>query len=393
TVVALMQAQASRPVKTFSIGSFDDQVNEAHHAKRVAQHLGTDHTELYVTPQDALDLIPHLATVYDEPFADSSQIPTYLVSRLARQTVTVALSGDGGDEVFAGYNRHVWVPAIWKKVWWIPTGIRRAGGRALTLVPPHEWNRMFERYGRVLPASLSHRAPGDKLHKLSAVVSASSAEAMYRGLTSLWPDPERIVAGAVEPPTRITDQACQPNLSDVTERMLYFDLVTYLPDDILTKVDRASMAVSLEARVPLLDHRVVEFAWRLPLSSKVRNGQSKWLLREVLKRYVPERLTERPKTGFGVPIGSWLRGPLRSWAEAMLNRRRLEDEGFFHPEAVLEKLSEHLSGRRNWESQLWGVLMFQSWHEANGARPGSLSQRIHTEAVPAVWGTVEGQVP
>jgi asparagine synthase (glutamine-hydrolysing) len=365
TVVALMQAQTNRPVKTFSIGSFDDDLNEAQYAKKVATHLGTDHTELYVTPQDALEVIPDLATVYDEPFADSSQIPTYLVSRLARHEVTVALSGDGGDEVFAGYNRHVWLPAIWKQVGWIPPALRHAAGRALTVMSPEAWNRAFERLGGMLPASLNHRAPGEKLHKLSAVLSASSPEAMYVGVSSHWPCPERIVLDAVEPMTKLTDATCRPDLDDLTERMLYFDLVTYLPDDILTKVDRASMAVSLEARVPLLDHRVVEFGWRLPLSMKIRGGQSKWLLRRVLTQYVPEALIERPKSGFGVPIGTWLRGPLRSWAEDLLNRHRIVSEGFFHADAVLSKWSEHLSGRRNWESQLWSVLMFQSWYDAH----------------------------
>lgn len=365
TVVALMQAQARRPVKTFSIGSSDTRLNEAQYAKEVARHLGTDHTEMYATPRDAMDVIPDLATIYDEPFADSSQIPTYLVSRLARPHVTVALSGDGGDEVFAGYNRHVWVPAIWKKVGWVPRVLRDAGGHALTMMPPETWNRGFDRVGRVLPKALTHRSPGDKLHKLSAVLAASSPEAMYLGVSSHWPSPDRIVVGAVEPPTTLTDAASRPGLDDVTERMLYFDLVTYLPDDILTKVDRASMAVSLEARVPLIDHRVVEFAWTLPLSMKIRDGQSKWLLRRVLRQYVPDSLIERPKSGFGLPIAGWLRGPLRDWAENLLNRRRLEQEGFFHPDAIVRKWSEHLSGRRNWDTHLWGVLMFQSWYEAN----------------------------
>ena len=364
TVVALMQAQSNRPVKTFSIGSSDGQLDEAPFAKKVAKHLGTDHTELYATAQDALDVIPHLATIYDEPFADSSQIPTCLVSRLARQEVTVALSGDGGDEVFAGYNRHVWVPAIWKKVGWIPPSVRHAGGQALTMMSPEAWNRGFDRLGQVLPKTLSHRSPGDKLHKLAGILSASSPEAMYLGVSSQWPTPERIVVGSVEPQTPLTDTAAQPDLDDFTERMLYLDLVTYLPDDILTKVDRASMAVSLEARVPLLDHRVVEFGWRLPLSMKIRRGRSKWLLRRVLEQYVPARLVERPKAGFGLPIATWLRGPLRDWANALLDRRRLAEEGFFQPQAVNQQWAEHLSGRRNWQSHLWGLLMFQSWHEA-----------------------------
>jgi asparagine synthase (glutamine-hydrolysing) len=303
TVVALMQIQSDRPVKAFSIGSFEEDHNEAQYAKAVARHLGTDHTELYVTPSDALTVIPKLPTLYDEPFSDSSQIPTFLVSKLAREHVTIALSGDGGDELFAGYNRHLWVERLWNLVRRMPPRSRRASGRAIATVSPHEWDVVFTTLRRVLPKSLTHRGTGEKLHKIAGMLSAPTPQAMYRTLASHWNQPESLVLGAGEPLTRLTDAAERVDWADHTLMMLYLDLVTYLPDDILTKVDRASIAVSLEARVPLLDHRVVEFAWRIPRSMKIRNGQSKWLLRQVLYRYVPEHLVERPKSGFGVPIG------------------------------------------------------------------------------------------
>jgi asparagine synthase (glutamine-hydrolysing) len=363
TVVAVMQAQSDRPVKTFSIGSFDDEFNEAQHAHAVARHLGTDHTELYVSADDAITLIPALPTIYDEPFADSSQIPTYLVSKLARHHVTVALSGDGGDELFAGYNRHVWGQRIWSTIGWIPYAVRHRTRHALTSLSPDEWNRLFGCMRTIVGNHLNVRGVGDKLHKLANTLCASGPAAFYQTLASHWPTPGSIVLGAVEPETRLTSPELPAELS-FTERMLYLDLVTYLPDDILTKVDRASMAVSLEARVPLLDHRLVEFAWRLPLEMKLREGGSKWLLRQVLYRYVPKRLIERPKCGFGVPLGAWLRGPLRAWAEALLDERRLTDEGIFNAAPIRQKWSDHLSGRANWEYHLWDVLMFQAWYEA-----------------------------
>lgn len=364
TVVALMQAQSARPVKTFSIGSPEAGYDEAQDARRVARHLGTDHTELYVTPREALEVIPSLPELYDEPFADSSQIPTFLVSRLARTQVTVSLSGDGGDELFGGYNRHLWVDRIWRRVGWIPRGVRRGAAGAITGVPPHAWDRVYRALEPVLPAAQRHRVPGYKVHKLAGTLGADSPQSMYRHLTSHWTDPAALVRGAQEPPTLLSGGREGPAGADVTRRMMYLDLVTYLPDDILTKVDRASMGVSLEARVPILDHRVVEFAWRLPMRMRIRDGQGKWLLRQVLYRYVPRELIERPKTGFGVPIGEWLRGPLREWAEALLDPRRLRDEGYFHPGEIRRRWEEHLSGRRSWEYHLWDVLVFQSWLEA-----------------------------
>jgi asparagine synthase (glutamine-hydrolysing) len=365
TVVALMQAQSGRPVKTFSIGSPDARADESRHARAVAEHLGTDHTDLIVTERDALEVVPMLATMYDEPFADSSQIPTYLVSRLARREVTVSLSGDGGDELFAGYNRHVWVNAIWRRVGWVPRPVRQAVAAAVLALPQARWEQLFGAMGPVLPPSLRHRWPGAKLHKLAGVAGVRSPEAMYRDLTSHWRDPGSLVVGGSEPATLLSDpRAAAGGLTDVTQRMMLLDLLTYLPDDILTKVDRASMAVSLEARVPLIDHRVVEFAWRLPNRFKLRDGQSKWLLRQVLYRYVPRELIERPKEGFGIPLGPWLRGPLRGWAEALIEPGRMRREGYLDPAPVAAMWAEHLGGRRNWEHHLWDVLMFQSWLEA-----------------------------
>jgi asparagine synthase (glutamine-hydrolysing) len=363
TVVALMQAQSDRPVKTFTIGFHEAEYNEAAHAAAVARHLGTEHTELYVTPDEARATIPQLPAIYDEPFSDPSQIPTYLVSALARRQVTVSLSGDGGDELFGGYNRYSWGAAIWRRIGRVPAPLRAIAARGLTAVSPVGWDRGLRHLGPLLPTSLRQRTPGDKLHKVAEVLAVGSPEELYRGLISHWKAPERLVRGACEPATAITDRARWAALPSFTQRMMYLDLITYLPDDILTKVDRASMAVSLEARVPLLDHRVVEFAARVPLGMKIRGGQGKWLLRQVLYRYVPESLIERPKMGFGVPIDTWLRGPLREWAEGLLDERRLREEGFFDPEPIRRAWAEHLSGARNWQYLLWDVLQFQAWLE------------------------------
>ncbi len=365
TVVALMQAQSDLPIKTFTIGFHEDQYDEAARAREVARHLGTDHTELYLSPREALDVIPKLPSMYDEPFADSSQIPTHLISRLAREQVTVSLSGDGGDELFGGYNRYFWGRTLWPGLRIFPVGLRALLAKLITGVSPEAWTRIFSSMRSILPRGLRQTQAGDKLHKLAGILDAGSAEDLYRGLISHWSHPEEIVISGVEPKTRITDGSCQAALSDFTLRMMYLDLISYLPDDILTKVDRASMAISLEARVPMLDHRLVEFAWSLPLSLKVRNGRGKHILRQVLYQYVPKELIERPKMGFAIPIDAWLRGPLRDWAQGLLDEHRLKREGFFRPEPVCEKWDEHLSGKRNWQYQLWDVLMFQAWLEAS----------------------------
>ncbi|MBT8763041.1 asparagine synthase (glutamine-hydrolyzing) [Desulfohalobiaceae bacterium Ax17] len=366
TVVALMQTQSHKPVKTFTIGFEEEGFNEAVQAKAVADYLKTDHTELYVTPNQAMAVIPKLPTLYDEPFADSSQIPTYLVSELTRQHVTVSLSGDGGDELFGGYNRYFWGRSIWQKIGWVPGGLRNLLSGGLTLLSPQAWDNLFMKLEPILPGKVGQRFPGDKLHKLAEILAVENPEAMYRGLVSHWKKPATIVSGAVEPLTVLTDSKRWANLPDFTLRMMFLDLVSYLPDDILVKVDRASMGVSLEARVPFLDHRVVEFAWRVPLSLKVKNGQGKWILRRVLYKYLPKELVERPKMGFGVPLADWLRGPLRDWAESLLNEARLKQEGFFNPAPIRQKWHEHLSGKRNWQYYLWDILMFQAWLERWG---------------------------
>lgn len=367
TVVALMQAESRRPVKTFTVGFGEKGFDEAGHARAVAAHLGTDHTEVFVTPQDALAVIPRLPFMYDEPFADSSQIPTFLISEVARRYVTVSLSGDGGDELLGGYNRYAWGRRIWRTVGWMPPRLRKMGARALTVLAPQTWDGLFDRMAPVLPAAIRQRTPGDKLHKLAGVLAAEDPGALYLDLISHWKNPSDVVLGGSERPTALTDRRRWGEALDFTRQMMYLDMVTYLPDDILTKVDRASMGVSLEARVPLLDHRVVEFAWRLPLSMKIRKGRGKWLLRQILHRYVPAGLVERPKMGFGVPIDAWLRGPLREWAESLLDEERLRREGFLHPAPIRRKWREHLSGRRNWQYYLWDVLMFQAWLEAKGS--------------------------
>ncbi|KAF3890650.1 MULTISPECIES: asparagine synthase (glutamine-hydrolyzing) [Nostocales] len=361
TVVALMQAQSTQPVKTFTIGFYEKTYNEAEYAKAVAKHLGTNHTELYLTPQDALDVIPRIPTLYDEPFSDSSQIPTFLVAQLSRQHVTVSLSGDGGDEIFGGYNRYFWGRSIWQTIGWMPKTLRRMAANGLTSFSPKNWNDVFTNFSFLLPNKLKYSNAGEYIHKLARILAVPDPDAMYADLVSQWQDPLALVINSYEPVTTLSNRQSWAELSDYTQRMMFLDTITYLPDDILVKVDRASMGVSLESRIPLLDRRVVEFAWRLPLSMKIRNGQGKWLLRQILYKYVPQELIERPKMGFSMPIDIWLRGPLRDWAEELLDENRLREQGFFHPSLIRHKWMEHLTGNRNWQHHLWTVLMFQAW--------------------------------
>lgn len=363
TVVALMQAQSARPVKTFTIGFHEEPFNEARHAKAVAEHLRTDHTELYVTPGEAQAVIPRLPDIYDEPFADSSQIPTFLVSQLARREVTVSLSGDGGDELFAGYSRYLWAERIWNWQRAIPHGARRLASALATAVSPRRWDAFYGAMEKGIPPRWRQALVGDKVHKLAALLAAPDREAVYEKLVSLWKTPRSLVIGASEVLGAPPADSLPSNLASFTEWMMFRDLTSYLPDDILVKVDRASMAVSLEARNPLLDHRLVEWVWRLPLLMKKRGGTSKWLLRQVLYRHVPKKLVERPKVGFGVPIDSWLRGPLRDWAESLLDERRLRNDGLLEPAPVREAWEAHLGGRQNEQYRLWVILMFQSWKE------------------------------
>ena len=361
TVVALMQAQSARPVRTFSIGFHEQGYNEAEHALAVARHLGTDHTELYVTPEQALDVIPRLPALYCEPFADSSQIPTFLVSQLARRHVTVSLSGDAGDELFAGYGRYVRNSRHWERISRMPRGLRKLAAGGIRALSPEAWNAVLGPLRPLLPGAL-RAAPGEKLHQGARKLSAERVDDLYLQSISRW-DPARVVIGGREPRTCLRGNPPPLEGLDDVQRLMALDAITYLPDDILVKVDRAAMGVSLEGRVPFLDHRVVEFAWRIPQSMKLRDGTAKWILRQVLYRHVPRELIERPKMGFAVPVDAWLRGPLRDWAESLLDESRLRREGFFHPEPVRRTWADHLSGRRNAQYPLWGVLMFQAWLE------------------------------
>jgi asparagine synthase (glutamine-hydrolysing) len=359
TVVALMQAASSRPVKTFSIGFHEPGYDEARHAKEVARHLGTEHTELYVEPDHARAVIPNLVEWWDEPFADSSQIPTYLVSEMTRRHVTVALSGDGGDELFAGYNRYVWAERLWKRLRRVPGPARAAAARMIRGVPTGVWDRVF----KLVPTKRRVRQAGEKMHKLAGTLTVRDPGALYPRFVSHWEQPGEIVMGSREPDSIIWDPTLSDAIPGFTDRMQLIDTVTYLPDDILTKVDRASMAVSLEARVPLLDHRVVEFVWRTPREHLMRAGTPKWPLRQVLDKYVPRSLIDRPKMGFAVPIHSWLRGPLRDWAEDLLDERRLREEGNFAAGLIRAEWAEHLAGRGYGQYKLWDILMFQAWQD------------------------------
>ena len=366
-VVALMQKLSSRPVKTFTIGFHEKNYNEAKHAKAVAAHLGTEHTEFYVTAAEARDVIPQLPQIYDEPFADASQIPTHLVSTLAREHVKVSLSGDGGDEMFGGYNRYLFTSELWRLISAVPKPLRAAAARALTALPATAWNKLGNATRGILPKVLRVDRLGDKLHKGAPLLQSNSIADLYAGMLSLWRSPASVVIGTTEPPSQAT--GLTPPLKGLgeIERMMALDMLSYLSDDILVKVDRAAMAVSLETRVPYLDHHVVEFAWRLPLGLKIRNGETKWILRQLLYRHVPKELIERPKMGFGIPLGAWLRGPLRDWAEALLDERRLRAEGYFRPEPIRRLWEGHLQGIFEEEYRLWGVLMFQSWLESTAA--------------------------
>lgn len=362
TVVALMQSQSRRPVRTFSIGFHEEGYDEAVHAKAVAKHLGTDHTELYVTPEQAQAVIPKLPSLYSEPFADSSQIPTFLVSQLARQHVTVALSGDAGDELFGGYNRYVLARKLWGKIALLPMPFRRLAAAGITSLSPSAWDTFLRTVQSLMPASLRLANMGYTLHKGADVLTSPSVDGLYLGLVTHW-EPDGLVLGAQEPLTHLRGKPLPLSGLDEVQRMMALDTITYLPDDILVKVDRAAMGVSLETRVPFLDHRVVEFAWQLPAHLKLRDGVGKWALRQVLYRHVPKALIERPKMGFGIPIDTWLRGPLREWAENLLSESRLRQEGFLNPAPIRQKWVEHLSGQRNWQHHIWDVLMFQAWLE------------------------------
>ncbi len=351
-VTALMQDLGSGPVKTFTVGFHEDGFDEARYARDVAAHLHTDHTELYLSGEQAMEVVPQLASMWDEPFADASQIPTFLVSRLAREHVTVCLSGDGGDELFGGYRRYAQAERLWSSVRKIPGVLRPAvvlglrGTRASIEQVP-----------------LPHGRGVRRLQTLSDLIDAPSDTELYRALVSHWRQPEALVPGSVEPELPAFSRELTTVFPRFDERMLLADTLTYLPDDILCKVDRASMATSLECRVPLLDHRLVEFAWSVPPQVRIGAAPGKRLLRKLLARYVPRELFERPKMGFGIPVSDWIRGPLRPWCEELLDAGRLEREGVLAPGPIRRKWDEHTAGRTDWGYHLWDVLMFQAWWE------------------------------
>jgi len=360
-VVALMAVQATSAVRTFTIAFDHAGYDEADEARAVAAHLGTEHHELLVTADDALDTVAALPHIYDEPFGDSSQIPTAVLARLTRAHVTVALSGDGGDELFGGYNRYAWAERFWRRVEPVPRPLRHLAGAALGSVPAAWWDRGFASAGRVVAPLGRLRMPGTKLAKVARALPAADLHATYVALASHSQDPGRLVPGAVEPPTLLSRPALWPAGAEGVEHMMFLDTMTYLPDDILAKVDRATMAASLEGRMPFLDPAVAALAWRLPTDMKVRAGTGKWLLRRLLHRYVPAALVERPKAGFGVPLAAWLRGPLRSWAGALLERARIEREGYLDAQSVDRLWRQHLTGRADRSYELWDVLMFEAW--------------------------------
>jgi len=371
TIVALMQRASPVPVQTFTIGFEDARFDEAPFAREVARHLGTDHHELTVSAEDALAVIPKLPSIYDEPFADSSQIPTFLISQLARRRVTVALSGDGGDELFAGYDHYVLAERIWRRIRKIPRPVRSAGGAILGSIPPGVWHGV----AKVANIQRRHSTFSDQMGRGARLLGAGSPMELGQGITQRWQG-DSIVIGA--------DHVGGKSTYDLgpVESLMALDLENYLPDDLLVKVDRAAMAVSLETRAPYLDHRVVEFAWRLPVEFKMRGQKTKWLLRRLLQRYVPEHLFERPKRGFSVPIDEWLRGPLRDWAEELLAPDRLRDDGYFRPGPIRAAWDAHLSGRSNRQAQIWTILMFQAWLEAERvARPNSRTMPVLQPAV------------
>jgi asparagine synthase (glutamine-hydrolysing) len=380
TIVALMQKMSRRPVKTFTIGFHDKKYDEAKNAAGVARHLGTDHLELYVSPQEARSVIPDLPSIYDEPFADSSQIPTYLISKLARREITVALSGDGGDELFGGYTRHLSAAHIWSRLSRLPRGVRGLIGAGLLAVPVSAWSVAANTGGALLPRSIRSKQLAQMVRRGAPLLSSGSLADLYSRIVSMWPDPAQAVIGGGGLPA--DDLAAFTNFEGLTpaEQFMAADLVGYLPNDILAKVDRASMAVSLETRMPFLDHRMIEFAWRIPFSCKMQDGETKAILRRLLYRYVPKPLVDRPKMGFAAPIDEWLKGPLRDWGDALLDPRLLRDQGFFRSDVVSQVWRDHLAGSVNEQRRLWPILIFQSWLGAQiddtRRAPAGTEQRI-----------------
>jgi asparagine synthase (glutamine-hydrolysing) len=378
-IVAMMQSQSAKPVQTFTIGFNEGFYNEADDARRVARQLGTDHTEFVVTSDEARDIVPGLAETYDEPFADPSAVPTMHIARLARTKVTVCLSGDGGDEVFAGYGRYALASRLGDTIERYPQWLRGLAGQGVSGIPAGIWDATLGRLrGRAIPG-LRGSVSGDRMHKLAALLDVRDRDALYHAMISLTRHPEALVLDGHEPLTPFTDPAWASTLADPLQRMMYRDTVTYLPDDILVKVDRASMATSLEVRSPLLDHRIIELAWRMPPEVMRHDGSGKWPLRQLLDRYLPAYSKDRQKQGFAIPLAEWLRGPLRDWAEDLLDEKEMESDGLLQPAPIRKLWREHLSASRNWSALLWTIVMFQSWRR-QWLVPASECNRQRAEA-------------
>jgi asparagine synthase (glutamine-hydrolysing) len=354
-VTAMMQKYSSRPIKTYSIGFVQDGYDESKQAGLIANHLGTDHHDFMVSSQDALNVIPSLPDMYDEPFADSSQIPTHLISKLARGHVTVALTGDGGDEIMGGYQRHTHIPALWNRIGWIPRAVRQTFGHLMLKVPQRNYDRLRPSYPQF----------GRRMHRMAGVVAASDQKEIYTNLLAVWSEKDAVVLGAVAPEVFLDNSSNWPAGLSMAERMMFADLSSYRTDDLMVKMDRASMAVALEARAPLMDHELCEYSWRIPHHLKIRGYEGKWLLRQILEKYVPRALTERPKSGFGVPLHDWLKGPLKSWGDDLLNEDRLKKQNIFNASLVSGRWKDFQSGKAGHAnaSDLWTALMFQSWHD------------------------------
>lgn len=360
-IVALMQSQAAHPVNTFTIGFDQDDFSEARYAKKIARHLGTNHRELNVTPNQVIETIPKIPSIYDEPFSDSSQIPTFLISQFANQNVKVALSGDGGDELFCGYNRYMMSTTFSNLQNYTPLILRKILAGTINSISPRNWNRI----SKVLPGLNKHLNFGEKIHKFANVLKTKSLQDYYYTLCSHWQNPDKVLIDVDEPKTTLKKLISELDGLNIQQQMMVMDSITYLSDDILVKLDRAAMASSLETRAPFLDHKLIEHVWKIPHSLKIKNGKGKFILRQILDRYVPNALTERPKMGFGIPLAEWLRGPLKDWAENLLDEKILRHEGYFNSELIKNKWKEHLTGKKNWQYDLWDVLMFQAWINEN----------------------------
>ncbi|MBH10730.1 MAG: asparagine synthase (glutamine-hydrolyzing) [Candidatus Marinimicrobia bacterium] len=359
-IAAIMQELSNKSIKTFTIGFHEKGFNEAEYAKAIANHLKTDHTELYVEPNDAMNIIPKLPHLYDEPFSDSSQIPTFLISEMTRKYVTVSLSGDGGDEVFGGYNRYLWNNNFHERTKKIPYYLKNNFAALIKKISPMTWDRIMASFNFMTPSTLEAVRKGEKIHKLAEVLTAKDYSEIYNRLISQWQKPSKLIKSDLDI-NNIQNNALFLD-NDFRFMMMFNDSTQYLPDDILVKLDRAAMSVSLETRIPYLDHRIIEYSWRLPLSMKIKGGKGKWVLRKILNEYIPKNLIDRPKMGFGVPIDYWLRGPLRDWAEDLLDETKIKNEGFFNVSPIAKKWKEHKQETNNWQHHLWNILMFQSWY-------------------------------